>query len=88
VVDDADGFVLDVLEAGAVVEVVVAVLVVVLVAVLVEELAGAIVDVVVAVDVEAWLPFIIRSSLWQPPSVIINAAAQTTTDTRMLHFLP
>jgi hypothetical protein len=87
VVDDAGGLVLDEPEAGAVVEVV-AVLVVVVVAVLVEELAGAVVDVVVAVDVEAWLPFIIRSSLWQPPSVIINAAAQTTTDTRMLDFLP
>jgi hypothetical protein len=67
--------------------VVVAALVVVEVVVAVEVVlaAGVVVVVVVAVDVVAECPpFIILSSLWQPPSVSIKAAAQIIVEARMV----
>ncbi|HVV31878.1 MAG TPA: hypothetical protein VHC73_01520 [Vitreimonas sp.] len=76
----AAGFAEDVDEDGAVG----AVLVVVVVVVAVEVVAAGVV-VVVAVDVvEACPPFIIFSSLWQPPSVSIKAAAQIIVEARMV----
>jgi hypothetical protein len=78
--------------AGFAVDVVVAVLVLVLVEAAVEGVAVD-VDVLAAVDVEVavedeWSPLIIFSSLWQPPSVSIKAAAHATTEKRMVESSP